>query len=275
MSEGVLRYQVPMKIGGEIRTVTIEKHGPVVFLVSTTRNALNAENETRLISLELDDSAKQTAKVLAKVSEREGLNLGAPQIEFKPWHDFQRCLAAGERRVIIPFAKDLDKLIPPNALRLRRDYGQVLRAIKAHAVIHRQHRKRRLSGEVIATIRDDYAKVRDLMSELLDETAEVRMKRTMPETIEAVEEAVRHRSARQPRDEDCGALVSEIAKVLELDTSSTRRRLYAALNAGVIENLEERKGRPAQYRVSRAGRPRHRREDHQPTLPSVEKLREA
>ena len=42
MSEGILRYPVPQKVGNDIVTVTIVKHGPVTFLVTTTRASLNA-----------------------------------------------------------------------------------------------------------------------------------------------------------------------------------------------------------------------------------------
>ena len=38
MSEESLRYPVPQKVGNDIVTVTIVKHGPVTFLVTTTRD---------------------------------------------------------------------------------------------------------------------------------------------------------------------------------------------------------------------------------------------
>ena len=52
ISEGSLRYPVVQKEkGGGLSTVVIEKNGPVAFLVTTTRNSLYPENETRLLSL--------------------------------------------------------------------------------------------------------------------------------------------------------------------------------------------------------------------------------
>jgi phage/plasmid primase-like uncharacterized protein/predicted transcriptional regulator len=262
MSEGKLRYHVPMKIDGEIRTITIEKEGPVAFLVTTTKNQLNPENETRMLSLEVDDSEKQTKRVLRKVAKIEGMNRGLDySLVLAPWHDFQRWLAAGERRVFIPFAGELARLIPAKAVRLRRDLGQVLRAIKAHAVLHREHRRRSNKGSIIATIRDDYVAVRELMGGLLAETAGVKMRKTMAETIDAVVKV-------QPGDKSKGATVREIAKVLHLDKSAARRRLYAALDEGLIENIESRQGRPAQYRAT-GQRPQRGDVD---ILPSVNEL---
>ena len=103
----MLRYPVAQKIGGEIVTTVIEKHGPVCFLVTTTRANLHAENETRMLSLETDDSQNQTRAVLVKVAEtigEQGIGAIADIVDVAPWHDFQRWLAAGNRNVVIPYA---------------------------------------------------------------------------------------------------------------------------------------------------------------------------
>ena len=152
MSTGRLNYPVPMKIDGEIKTVTIEKNGPVSFVVTTTRTKLNPENETRMLSLELSDTPEQTARAMRMIARVRGLNESGNDVDFTPWRDFQRWLAAGETRVYIPFAPELAKLIPPKAVRVRRDFAQVLAAIKAHALLHREHRARD-RGEIVATIR--------------------------------------------------------------------------------------------------------------------------
>src|SRR6516165_1381219 len=111
------------KIGNDLVTTTIEKNGPVAFLVTTTKSKLHPENETRMLSLEIDDSEKQTKSVLGKVAQVEGLNLSAAQVDYKHWQDFQRWLELGERRVVVPFAAEMASLIPPAAVRLRRDVG--------------------------------------------------------------------------------------------------------------------------------------------------------
>ena len=137
MSEGKLRYHAVQKRDGEFVSIMVEKQGPVAFMVTTTKNKLNAENETRMLSLEVDDSAAQTKAVLRKVAEVEGRNMRGHTIDYAPWHNFQRWLAAGERRVFIPFALTLADLLKPKSVRLRRDISQLFRAIKAHALLHR------------------------------------------------------------------------------------------------------------------------------------------
>ena len=56
ISEGRLRYPVVQKVGDGMVTTTIEKNGPVAFLVTTTQHSLDSEIETRLLSLEIDDT---------------------------------------------------------------------------------------------------------------------------------------------------------------------------------------------------------------------------
>jgi phage/plasmid primase-like uncharacterized protein len=254
MSEGQLRYPVTQKIGGQLETVIIEVEGPVAFLVSTTKHALNPQNETRLLSLEMDDSAEQTKLAMEKVAKREGWNQGAGQIDFPLWHDYQRYVAAGERRVYVPFAVALVNLIPPKAVRLRRDVGQLIRAIKVNALLHRDHRKRNdRTGAIRATF-GDYAAVRDLMVDPMSEGAEVKMRKATETTIAAVRELLQ---AEDPRERNVrehagagGVTVRQVAQFLKLDRSAAQRRLRKAADDGYLVNLEQRKGHAARYDLS-------------------------
>ena len=77
---------------------------------------------------------------------------------------FGHWLALGNCEVVVPFARVLARLIPPRSVRLRRDFTQMVSAIKAHALLHREHRyKTEEDGEIVATIEGDYAVVRELM----------------------------------------------------------------------------------------------------------------
>ena len=126
MSEGVLRYPVAQKDRvGQIVTITVVKNGPVSFLVTTTKAALHPENETRMLSLEIDDSEDQTARVLAKQARTLGRNIKPADDVHHDWQDFQRLLRiVGNKKVVVPFAEELAAMIPPRATRLRRDFPQ-------------------------------------------------------------------------------------------------------------------------------------------------------
>jgi phage/plasmid primase-like uncharacterized protein len=250
MSEGRLVYYVPMKTeDGRIETVTIEKNGPVAFIVTTTRHALNPENETRMLSLEVDDSAEQTRRVVDKVAVVEGFNRQPEKADFAPWHAFQRWLRAGECRVLIPWVQSLSALIEvTKSVRLRRDFSQLLCAVKAHALLHREQRERSSKGEVVATIKKDYAAVYVLMRDLLASTAEMKVHKRIMETVKAVQdEAAQFADDDRPPFDFPGATVRQMADRMKLDRSAAWRRLKAAEYAGFIVNREEREKRPARY----------------------------
>jgi hypothetical protein len=263
MSEGRIKHSTVQKVGTEIVATTIEKQGPVSFIVTTTKNKLHAENETRMLSLEIDDSEGQTRRVMRKVAQVEGLNESGADIDYEPWHNFQRWLEAGERRVVVPFASEMVELIPAASVRLRRDAGQVIRAIKAHALLHREQRERDEQGQIIADLDRDYAVVRALMNDLLAEGSGLAVHQAMAETVAAV----RRLTATLETLEGASGL--EVARALKLDKSAAWRRLNAAKGEGYLINLEQRRGMPGKYRVGD--------EEIQPVavLPTEAELRDA
>ena len=116
MSEGKLTYPVVQKVAGQLVTQVIVKNGPVAFLVTTTRAALHPENETRMVSLEIDDSEAQTRRVLNKLAATSGKNEKPDDSIHHDWQDYQRLLREiGNRNVVVPFAGALATLIPPRA----------------------------------------------------------------------------------------------------------------------------------------------------------------
>jgi hypothetical protein len=196
-----------------------------------------------MLSLEIDDSDVQTQAVLKKVAEVEGLGETAATIDYEPWQNFQRWLKSGSRDVVIPYAGTLARKTPARSVRLRRDFGQILRAVKAHALIHRNHREIDGAGRIVATL-DDYAVVRAMMSDIVAETTGTKIKKEMMETIGVVAELVHS----MPPDQ--GTTAQQVAKKLKLDKSAARRRLISAAIEGHVVNLETRKGHPSRYRVT-------------------------
>jgi hypothetical protein len=198
-----------------------------------------------MLSLEIDDSDKQTKNVLAKVGEIIGMNVDETAIDYGPWLDYQRWLAAGNCKVVVPFAKELAGLIPPRSVRLRRDFAQVLLAIKAHALLHRDHRAVDDRGQIVANIHQDYGPVAELMGGLVAEASGTGIPREVQETIDAVIAETSGLAA------DDGATADKIAKLLRLDKSSAWRRLRVAMSKGFVVNLETRRGQPGRYRMTK------------------------
>jgi hypothetical protein len=228
LSEGRVRYETVEKgRDGELKTRLVEREGPTGLIVTTTSVALHPENETRLLSLAATDTAEQTKLVLARLATDD---LKEP--DFARWHDLQVWLETAEHRVTIPYARTLADLIPPVAVRLRRDFRSVLSLIRAHALLHQASRDRDGAGRVIATI-EDYAVVHELVVDIVSEGVEA----TVPVTVRELVEAVG--GFGEPIS------IAQLASLLSLDKSATSRRWKNARSRGYVKNLEERRGKPA------------------------------
>jgi hypothetical protein len=244
LSEGRIEYPVTVRDkDGNFTTKTIVKEGPTNLVVTTTKVQVHAENETRVLSITTDDSRDQTARVLAALADETD-----HAVDLDEWVALQRWLAAhGERRVTIPYAAKLAALVPPVAVRLRRDFGTLLALVRAHSILHQQNRKRDPAGRVIASL-DDYEAVRDLVEDVIAEGVAATVSPTIRSTVLAVQ--VLTQGAAPPWPD--GVMVKAIADELLLDKSAAYRRIQAAAAAGYIANDEDRRGRPGRWRVADA-----------------------
>jgi hypothetical protein len=149
-------------------------------------------------------------------------------------------------------------LMPPLAVRLRRDFSTVLSLVKAHAILHQATRQRDAKDRISASI-EDYANVRDLVAQMVSEGVEAAVPRTIRETVQVVERLLK---------DSCGetVTVAAVARALGLDNSSALRRVRVAIERGYLLNFEHSSGRAAQL-VLDAPLP-----EDVDVLPSVERL---
>jgi Domain of unknown function (DUF3854) len=236
LSEGRIVYDVTVKDrNGDFTSRKVIKEGPTNLIFTTTKTRVHAEKETRILSLVTDDSTDQTARVLAEIADESngGNNLDE-------WIDFQLWLASehAEHRVTIPYARELARLVPPVAVRLRRDLGAVLSLIRAHAMLHQLNRSRDRQGRIVATV-EDYEVVRELVADAITEGVGATVSDTVRETVAAVGVLAITTLG--------SASVRAVAKHLDIDKSNAGRRLRVAADGGYIENLETRRGLAARW----------------------------
>jgi hypothetical protein len=232
LSEGRLRYETVEKTNEGLGPRLIEREGPTGLIVTTTSLRLHPENETRMLSLTITDTQSQTAAVFRALA-REGVE---PEVDLSRWRALQSWLAVGPTELSIPFAERLAEMVPPLAVRLRRDFKTVLMLIRAHALLHQATRPRDRKGRVVATL-EDYKAVRALIGSLVAEGIDATVKPEMRQIVEATSCLL--------GDGNSEVRQTDLVRVLKLDKSSVSRRVAAALDAGFLRNLEERKGRPA------------------------------
>jgi hypothetical protein len=224
LSENRLRYETPSGL--------IEREGPTGLILTTTSVHLHPENETRMLSLTITDTKEQTEAILRRLATQED----GDQSDLSQWQALQTWLATGLIDVTIPFASQLAELIPPVAIRLRRDFKLVLMLIRAHALLHQASRRKDEAGRVIATL-EDYAVVRDLVADLMAEGVEAQIKPETREVVELVRKLIAN-GREEIRQVD-------LLPHLTLDKSALSRRVRVALDAGVLRNRERSRYRPA------------------------------
>ena len=266
LSEGRIRYETVEKTGDGMRPRLIERAGPTGLLVTTTAVRLHPENETRMLSIPATDTREQTKRILRALAEPRD-----HAIDVDEWTALQRWLAHGDHRVHVPYAATLADLVPPIAVRLRRDFGLLLSLVRAHAILHQASRQRDASGRIIATL-DDYAAVHELVADMLASGIEASVPVSVRATVFAVRGLVAPSTGSltsRIRDETTKTVnVAAIAKVLDLDKSAASRRVKVATDAGYLSNLEDKRGKPARITL---GDPLP---DDQVLLPSPEHLRQ-
>jgi hypothetical protein len=233
LSEGRVRYETVEKTSEGIKPRLIEREGPTGLIVTTTAVKLHPENETRLLSLTVTDTQDQTRAIMAALAEETG----DTHLDLTNWHALQIWLESAEHRIRIPYARKLAELIPPVAVRLRRDFGALLNLIRAHALLHQATRERDAHGRIVATI-EDYTAVRELVADLVSEGIEATVPKTVRETVEAVKR-LRENTKGEP------VTVAELARELKLDRSAVSRRVRNAKDRGYLRDLEENPRKPS------------------------------
>jgi len=234
LSEGRIKYEFVEKTANGMRSRMIEKEGPTGLIATTTKVWLHPENETRLLSVTVTDTKEQTANIFHALAEES-----REEVDLEPWHALQNWLKAGDHEVSIPYARQLARLTKPVAVRLRRDFSAVLSLIKAHALLHRASREIDPGGRIVATL-GDYTAILELTGDIIAQGVEASVPQTVKETVESVDEVLKLSDEKPPT-----TTIAKIAEKLNLDRSAAYRRVQTAIRRGYLQNVEDKKGKPA------------------------------
>jgi len=157
-----LTLAVPMKdpSTGKIKTTMLEINGPIAYMESSTQQSINPENLNRCFELYLDDTEKQTARIMAKQRKARTLS-GLEQDDRKEktlrvHHNAQRLLRT--LKVIVPYADHIR--FPAQWIRTRRDHDRFLSLLEIIAFLHQHQRPLQKTGdgtEYIEATSEDYA----------------------------------------------------------------------------------------------------------------------
>ena len=262
VSEGRIRYETVESTSDEgLRPRVIEKEGPTALLLTTTAVQLEPELETRMLSIQLDDSTEQTVRVMmacARAAAGDAESEPSAGSDLDDWIALQEWIAANSHSVVIPFARALAGRMNAKALRLRRDFPSILQLIKAHALLHQASREPDEIGRLVATL-DDYMVIRELVADVVAEAIDATVDPFVRETVEVVEAIIAEKTGRDGGEvrlasvfgsEYASASIVEIARFLGVDKSVASRRVKKAVDLEYLINDELRQGRPAKIRLN-------------------------
>jgi hypothetical protein len=235
LSEGHIKHLMVDKGTKGLHSRSLEKSGPTGLIVTTTRNRIDQEIETRMLSITLRDSREQTRLIIQQLAKKQN-----SQVRFDDWHALQTWLEQQDNRVSIPYAERLAELIPPVAVRLRRDFHQILALIQTHAILHQTTRQRSSDGEIIATLAD-YTAIRDLIGDIIQQEVGFGVSQETREVVEAV------RAVLEGKGPNTTVNQTEIQQFVNLEKSSLSRRVRGVIRDGYLANQEEHRGKP--YRL--------------------------
>ena len=161
ISEGEINYLtvVTREDGQSPITVNMKKKGPTALIMTSARDDVEEEMLTRLMMADSDETPGTTNRVVSDLHKR-ATGYRPPAISNTTtvmWEDFQHWLElGGPYDVVIPFAEALRAAYAsvPVPLRIRRDAGNILGAIKAAAVVHRAQRQLDPEGRIVAELAD-------------------------------------------------------------------------------------------------------------------------
>jgi hypothetical protein len=237
LSEGRIAYAVPTHVDGRLVTIQRMVEGPTGLLMTTTRLRLHPENETRILSVEINDTGHQTQAILKAQAEGARGGEALQPADYSAWHALQTWLQNSEHEVVIPYAERIaERIAVHSAVRLRRDFPRVLQMIMAHALLHMATRERDVANRIVAT-REDYVVVHRLLASHLAVGIEAAVPGEIRDTVQAV--------VRLSEGGEKPVTITALARELGLDKSSISRRVGHAVLAGLLVNREARQGRPA------------------------------
>ncbi len=239
MSEGKLTTWAPSKDPetGQIRTVEYVIEAGC-FVSTTTRAALNDENETRVLELTLDESPEQTRRITNELGRRTAFPPTPDERERREqdlmvWRCALGLLEPVE--VIVPQAPKLAETFSVSRIRARRDFPRLLAITKASAILHQHQRGRDEHGRVVA------------------DEADVAIGKTIcSDLIAGISPRLRQLHDRLAERLGIGEIFTpmQAAAALGHDVAPTRRNLKALESAGLSEVVEEGRGRnPSKWKL--------------------------
>jgi hypothetical protein len=224
ISEKELVHWVTEKRGRRFIQRKYVTKGPISAISTTTKDRVEVDDESRHISIWLDESAEQTTRVMqAAVDELHGQEPN----DSKVWHAVQRII---EKRAAVPIElpdwfEDLVQYVRNDVLWARRYFPAFLQACRTVALIRSFGRKAKNTRKRITVRFSDFAVTALIFNSVLDDSID----RADDQDLE-VQQDVRRISFRKKKGVSAADLVDEKGISYHVACSLLRK----AASAGTI-----------------------------------------
>lgn len=236
--DGQVSYEYVDKSPDGLVSRRIEKPGPTGFITTTT-GQIEAELETRVLTVHVSDTPETTRLILRASAGRANGHAPEPP-DLEEWHAVAWWLQEhGNRDVDIPYAHQLAEAVPNRLVRMRRDFTQILTLIQSHALLYQRQRDRTDDDRIIADHRD-YEAVFRLVADVFGAIAAEGVTPATRETVAKVVELT-------PNPTD-SITITRLAREMQLDRSAVKKRVAKALAGEWIVNTETREKQPLKLR---------------------------
>jgi len=227
ISEQKLVHWVTVKRDGQFVREKRETRGPIAAISTTTRDTVQVDDETRHISIWIDESPEQTARIVkAALMEGPGLD----ENELKTWHEVQRLLQKrAELSIEFPsWFATVSQFVRNDDVRVRRYFPAFLQACKVVALIRSfRSEEKKLSEQGKITIKfSDFASAALIFNRIFEQSLDS----TKQEEIQT-QEAVRRISSQNNGDP---VSASDLAKELNVSPDKAYRMLRDAASSETI-----------------------------------------
>ena len=242
LSEGKLVHWAAGLRRGRVATERRVTVGPVSSISTTTADRLAIDDESRHISVWLDESPAQTKRIV--VAHASNQQVGLPKEKIKVWHEVQRLLEKRARYPIkVPkWFGEMAAGLPSEDLRMRRYFSAFFEACKTVCLIRSfrlDEKKVRKRGKLTVTF-VDFAVAALIFDSVFVESLE-RLEGPNVETLRNVE-AISSEEGGRPVD------ASQFAEKLRISSDVAYKRLRDAVRAGVVRRVNApQKDNPKHY----------------------------
>jgi DNA-binding transcriptional ArsR family regulator len=233
ISEGKLKRIVTVRENGEWATKTFVANGPIAAISTTTRDRIENDDETRHVSLWVDESHEQNRRIIRSYLSTQSAEKAEDVEVWRQAHRLVRERAAATKIVLPPWFSRIGDLVYDGSITVRRYLPAFVEVCRTLALL----RSFQKSGDVatppaqIAVDFVDYSVATILFDGVFVESLHRTADKNLPTRL-AVEEISKAKNG-------AGVSASELARHMKISEDRAYARLRSAGEAGIVERANE------------------------------------